>query len=79
MAAGHTTTRLRWRVSALLAEGRQRERSARVTPGRSRFGLLLLVDHRLSSLCHSATNEPPANVYLDGETTLYTLHLSGEC
>ena len=33
------------------------------------LGFLLLVDHRLFSLCHSATNEPPANVYLGGETT----------
>ena len=30
---------------------------AQVIPGRSPFGSLL-VDHRLSSLCHSATNEP---------------------
>ena len=44
-------------------------------PGRSRFGSLLLVDHRLSDLRHLATNEPSANVYLDGETTLYTIHL----
>ena len=29
-----------------------------VHTGRSRFGSLLLVDHRPSSLCHSATNEP---------------------
>ena len=43
-------------------------------PGRSRFGSLLLVDHRLSDLRHLATNEPSANVYLDGETTLYTIH-----
>ena len=41
-----------------LREGRQRERSAQVIPGRSRFGSLLLVNHRPSSLCHSATNEP---------------------
>ena len=44
-------------------------------PQTLRFGSLLLVDHRLSSLCHFATNEPSANVYLDGETTLYTIHL----
>ena len=36
--------------------------------------LLLLVDHHLSGLCHSATNEPSANVYLGGEITLYTIH-----
>ena len=47
-----------WWVSAHLAEGQQRERSAQVIPGRSRFGSLLLVNHRPSSLCHSATNEP---------------------
>ena len=58
-----------------LREGRQRERSAQVIPGRSRFGSFLLVDHHLSGLCHFATNEPSANVYLDGETTLYTIHL----
>ena len=56
-------------------EGRQRERSAQVIPGRSRFGFILLVDHRLSGLCHSATNKPSANVYLGGEATLYTIHL----
>ena len=44
------------------ALGRQRERSAQVIPGRSCFGSFLLVDHRLSSLCHFATNEPSANV-----------------
>jgi len=44
--------------NALFAEGRQRERSAQVIPRRSRFGSLLLVNHRPSSLCHSATNEP---------------------
>ena len=59
-----------------LREGRQRERSTQVIPGRSPFGSLLLVDHRLSGLCHFATNEPSANVYLGGETTLYTIHLS---
>ena len=63
-----------WWVSAHLAEGQQRDRSAQVIPERSRFGSLLLINHRPSSLCHSATNEPSANVYLDGETTLYTLH-----
>ena len=56
-------------------EGVRRKRSAQVIPGRSRFGSFLLVDHRLSSLCHFATNEPSANVYLDGETTPYTIHL----
>ncbi len=45
-------------------------------PGRSRFGSLLLVDHRLSDLRHLATNEPSVNVYLDGETTLYTIYPS---
>ena len=74
-AAGSTTTRLRVVGKCALREGRQRERSAQVIPRRSRFGSLLLVDHRLSSLCHFATNEPSANVYLDGETTLYTIHL----
>ena len=44
------------------ALGRQRERSAQVIPGRSCFGSFLLVDHRLSSLFHFATNEPSANV-----------------
>ena len=48
-------------------------------PQTLRFGSLLLVDHRLSSLCHFATNEPSANVYLDGETTLYTIHLKRNC
>ena len=48
-------------------------------PQTLRFGSLLLVDHRLSSLCHFATNEPSANVYLDGETTLYTIHLTMAC
>ena len=47
-----------------------------VIPGRSPFGSPLLVDHRLSGLCHFATNKPSANVYLGGETTLYTIHLS---
>jgi hypothetical protein len=42
-----------------LGEGRQRGKSAQVIPGRSRFGSLLLVDHRPSSLCHSAANELP--------------------
>ena len=59
-----------------LREGRQKERSTQVIPGRSPFGSLLLVDHRLSGLCHFATNEPSANVYLGGETTLYTIHLT---
>ncbi|EOS66561.1 hypothetical protein C816_00702 [Oscillibacter sp. 1-3] len=69
-----------WQVvsKCALREGRQGERSAQVIPGRSRFDPLLLVDHCLSSLCHSATNEPSANVYLDDETTLYTIHLSKE-
>ncbi len=74
MAEGHTTTSLRVVSKCAFREDRKRERSAQVTPGRSRFGSLLLVDHRPSSLCHSATNEPSANVYLDGETTLYTIH-----
>ncbi len=77
-AAGSTTTRLRVVGKCALREGRQRERSAQVIPRRSRFGSLLLVDHRLSSLCHFATNEPSANVYLDGETTLYTIHLKSK-
>ena len=73
---GSITTGQRPVVSkCALREGRQRERSAQVIPRRSRFGSLLLVDHRLSSLCHFATNEPSANVYLGGKTTLYTIHL----
>lgn len=77
MDADHTIPDRRrwWWVSALLAAGQQRERSAQVIPRRSRFGHLLLVDHRLSDLCYSATNEPSANVYLDGKTALYTIHL----
>ena len=74
-AAGSTTARLRVVSKCALREGRQRERSAQAKPRRSRFGSLLLVDHRPSGLQHSATNEPSANVYLDGETTLYTIHL----
>ena len=72
-----STTAGPWPVvsKCALREGRQRERSTQVIPGRSPFGSLLLVDHRLSGLCHSATNEPSANVYLGGETTLYTIHL----
>ena len=67
-----STTAGPWPVvsKCALREGRQRERSTQVIPGRSPFGSLLLVDHRLSGLCHSATNEPSANVYLGGETTL---------
>ena len=57
-AAGSTTARLRVVSKCALREDRQRERSAQVIPGRSRFGSLLLVNHRPSSLCHSATNEP---------------------
>lgn len=72
-AAGGTTTRLSVVSKCALREGRQRERSTQVIPGRSPFGSLLLVDHRLSGLCHSATNEPSANVYLGGEATLYTI------
>ena len=73
-----STTAGPWPVvsKCALREGRQRERSTQVIPGRSPFGSLLLVDHRLSGLCHSATNEPSANVYLGGETTLYTIHLN---
>ena len=74
-AAGSTTTRLRVVGKCALREGRQRERSAQAKPRRSRFGSLPLVDHRPSGLQHSATNEPSANVYLGGETTLYTIHL----
>ena len=74
-AAGSTTARLRVVSKCALREGRQRERSAQAKPRRSRFGSLLLVDHRPSGLQHSAINEPSANVYLDGETTLYTIHL----
>lgn len=72
-----STTAGPWPVvsKCALREGRQKERSTQVIPGRSPFGSLLLVDHRLSGLCHFATNEPSANVYLDGETTLYTIHL----
>jgi hypothetical protein len=55
-----------------LSEGRQRKRSAQIISGRSRFSSFLLVDRRLSSMCHFATDEPSANVYLDDETTLYT-------
>ena len=58
VAKGSTTAHLRVVSKCALREGRQRERSAQVIPRRSRFGPLLLVDHRLSSLCHSATNEP---------------------
>ena len=76
VAKGSTTAHLRVVSKCALREGRQRERSAQAIPGGSRFGSLLLVNHRLSSLCHSATNEPSANVYLGGETTLYTIHLS---
>ena len=73
-----STTAGPWPVvsKCALREGRQKERSTQVIPGRSPFGSLLLVDHRLSGLCHFATNEPSANVYLGGETTLYTIHLS---
>ena len=76
-----STTAGPWPVvsKCALREGRQRERSTQVIPGRSPFGSLLLVDHRLSGLCHSATNEPSANVYLGGETTLYTIHLNRRC
>ena len=73
-AAGSTTARLRVVSKCALREGRQRERSAQAKPRRSRFGSRLLVDHRPSGLQHSATNEPPANVYLSGEITLYTIH-----
>ena len=52
------TTRLRVVGKCALREGRQRERSAQVIPRRSRFGPLLLVNHRPSSLRHFATNEP---------------------
>ena len=55
MAAGSTTARLRVVSKCALREGRQRERSAQVIPGCSRFSSLLLVDHRPSSLCHLAT------------------------
>ena len=57
-AAGSTTARLRVVSKCALREGRQRERSAQVIPGHSHFGSLLLVNHRPSSLYHSATNEP---------------------
>ncbi len=60
MAAGHTTASLLVVSKCALSRGPQRERSAQAIPGRSRFGSLLLVDHLLSSLCHSATNEPSA-------------------
>ena len=76
-AVGSTTTSHRLVVSKCAFSRGPTKRTER--PGHPRtlppFGSLLLVDHRLSSLCHSATNEPSANVYLGGETTLYTIHL----
>ena len=77
-AVGSTTTSHRLVVSKCAFSRGPTKRTER--PGHPRtlppFGSLLLVDHRLSSLCHSATNEPSANVYLGGETTLYILHLN---
>ena len=62
-AASSTTARLQVASKCILREGRQREWSAQVIPGRSRFGSLLLVNHRPSNLCHSATNEPQMDVF----------------
>ena len=77
MAAGHTTTSLRLVSKCALRRGPAKRTERPGHPGRSRFGSLLLVDHRLSDLRHLATNEPSVNVYLDGETTLYTIHPNG--
>ncbi len=66
-----------WCVSALFERADKENgvpRPSQAIPERPHFGSLLLVDHHLSSLCHSATNEPSANVYLGGETTLYTIY-----
>ena len=64
-AAGGTTTRLSVVSKCALREGRKREGSAQIISGRSRFGSLLLVDHRPSNLYHSATNEPQS-MYCSG-------------
>ena len=77
-AAGGTTTSLRLVSKCALRRGPAKRTERPGHPGRSRFGSLLLVDHRLSDLRHLATNEPSVNVYLDGETTLYTIHPSGQ-
>ncbi len=62
-----STTISPWQVvgQCALREGRKREGSAQVISGRSRFGSLLLVDHRPSNLYHSATNEPQS-MYCSG-------------
>ena len=74
-AAGSTTARLRVVSKCALRRGLAKRMERPGHPRTLPLGFLLLVDHRLFSLCHSATNEPPANVYLGGETTLYTIHL----
>ena len=61
-AEGSIAARLRVVSKCALRGDQQRERSAEVIPGRSRFSSHLLVDHRPSSLFHSATNESPVNV-----------------
>ena len=75
-AAGSTTARLRVVSKCALRRGLAKRMERPGHPRTLPLGFLLLVDHRLFSLCHSATNEPPANVYLGGETTLYTIHLT---
>ena len=75
-AAGSTTARLRVVSKCALRRGLAKRMERPSHPRTLPLGFLLLVDHRLFSLCHSATNEPPANVYLGGETTLYTIHLN---
>ena len=73
-AVGSTTTSYRLVVSkCAVGPGVRKERPG--SPDAPDSELLLLVDHHLSGLCHSATNEPSANVYLGGETTPYTIHL----
>ena len=44
------------------ARCRQRERGAQVISRRSRFGSLLLTDHRLSGLCHFSANGTVSHV-----------------
>ena len=78
-AAGSTTARLRVVSKCALRRGLAKRMERPGHPRTLPLGFLLLVDHRLFSLCHSATNEPPANVYLGGETTLYTIHLKKPC
>ena len=61
-AGGSTTARFRVVSKCALSRGPTKRTERPGHPGRSRFGSLLLVDHRLSSLFHFATNEPSANV-----------------